>query len=40
MAQALTIISGVVLLGIFVLVALTVRRGGGHITGDSAEQKD
>jgi len=39
MAQTLTIISGVVLLGIFVLVAWAVRRRGGHSTGDSAEQE-
>lgn len=40
MAQITTIISGVVLLAVFVLVAWTVRWRGGHSTGDSAEQKD
>lgn len=40
MAQTLTIISGVVLLVVFVLVAWTVRRRRGYRTGDGAEQKD
>lgn len=40
MAQTLTIISGVVLLVVFVLVAWIVRRSRGHTSGDSAEQKD
>jgi FtsZ-interacting cell division protein ZipA len=40
MAQILTIISGVVLLVVFVLVAWTVRRRRSHSTGDRAEQKD
>lgn len=40
MAQTLTIISGIVLLVVFVLVAWTVRRRRGYSTGDSAAQRD
>lgn len=40
MAQTLTIISGVVLLVVFVLVAWTVRRRGGRSTRESAKQNN